>query len=50
MKRFKVYKTNYIGIVPKLKFMYTGYRGLNRGLALLWNGKFIPLVLPVNER
>lgn len=50
MKRFKVYKTTYTSIIPKLKFMYAGYRGLNRGLALLWNGKLIPLIVPVNER
>lgn len=50
MKIFKVYKTDYKSKIPKLKPIYSGYKRLKRGLALLWNGNFIPLVLPVNER
>ena len=50
MQRFKVYKTDYNGRIPKIKSIYNGYRGLNRGLAILWNNKLIPIILPVNER
>lgn len=50
MKLFKVYKTDYTSKIPKIKYMYAGYKGLDRGVALIWNGRCIPLVLPINER
>jgi len=50
MKLFKVYKTTYKSKIPKIKYMYAGYKGLNRGVELIWNGRLIPLVLPINER
>lgn len=50
MQLFRIYKSNYKSKIPKLTFMYAGYKGLKRGLILLWNGKLIPLVLPINER
>ncbi len=50
MKLFKVYKTNYAKKIPKIKRIYAGYKGLKNGLALVWNKRFIPLVLPINER
>ena len=50
MKLLRVYKTSYESKIPKLKFLYSGYKGLDRGVALLWNGKLIPLIRPINER
>ena len=50
MQLFRIYKSNYKRKIPKLTFEYAGYKGLKRGLILLWNGKLIPLVRPVNER
>lgn len=50
MQLFRIYKSNYKSKIPKLTFMYAGYKGLKRGLILLWNGKLIPLVLPINEK
>lgn len=50
MKLFRVYKSNYKSKMPKITFIYYGYDRFKRGLALVWNGKFIPLILPINER
>ena len=50
MKLFKIYKTSYQKKMPKIQYIYHGYRGLKRGLCLLWNKRMIPLVLPINER
>ena len=50
MQLFRIYKSNYESKIPKLTFKYAGYRGLKRGLILLWNGKLISLVRPINER
>lgn len=50
MKLFRKYKTNYKGKIPKIKHIYSGHKGLKKGLCLLWNGMFVPLVLPINEK
>ena len=50
MRLFRVYKTDYKGKIPKIKYIYAGYKGLKKGVCLLWNERFIPLVLPINER
>lgn len=50
MKLFKAYKTTYNSKIPKISRIYGGYKGLKNGLCLLWNKRFVPLVLPINER
>ena len=50
MKLFRIYKTSYKSKIPKITYIYRGYKGIKRGVALLWNGKLIPLVRPINER
>lgn len=50
MKAFKVYKARYNKLIPKLTYIYSGYKGLARGIGLLWNNRLIPIILPINER
>lgn len=50
MKRLGIYKTNYKKKLPVLSYIYAGYTGLKNGLAILWNGKMLVLIRPVNER
>lgn len=50
MKRFVIVNTDYEGIIPKIKRMYPWYRGLKSGLCVLWKGKTLILIRPINER
>lgn len=50
MKRFEVYNSSYEGKLPKITHIYNGYHGLKKGIGIHCNSKFVPLVLPVNER
>ena len=50
MKIFKTYKTIYNRKIPKIIKIYTGYKGFENGLGILWNGYLIPIILPINER
>ena len=50
MKRFEVYKTSYESKIPKVQKIYFGYKWLNGGLCVVWNGKMLVLVRPINER
>lgn len=49
MQRFRIYKTHYKSKIPKITYIYRDYKGIKRGVALVWNGKLIPIVLPINE-
>lgn len=50
MKNFKIYKTDYSSTFPKITKIYKGYKGFKGGLALAWNHKFIPIIIPSNEK
>ena len=50
MKRFGLYNARPFSLLPKIRFMYAGYRGLNRGLEVNWFNKIFVLVRPINER
>jgi hypothetical protein len=50
MKNFKIYKTDYSKVLPKITKIYKGYKGFKCGYALAWNHKFIPIILPSNEK
>lgn len=50
MKRFGIYNASYNKKLPKISSIYAGYKGLDNGLAILWNRKMIVLIRPVNER
>ena len=50
MKIFEVYNSSYEGKLPKITHIYNGYHGLKRGIGVHCNSKFVPLVLPINER
>ena len=45
-----IYKTNYKSKKPKVSKIYGGYKGLKNGLCVLWKGKMLVLVRPINER
>ena len=50
MKIFGLYNSKPFTLLPKIKFMYAGYRGLDRGLHINWLNKIFVLVRPINER
>lgn len=50
MKIFEIYNSTYEGKLPKITYIYNGYHGLKKGVGIHCNSKFVPLVLPVNER
>jgi hypothetical protein len=43
-------KTSYKGLIPKIHYVYAGYRGLDKGLAISWLGRMKYIVKPINER
>lgn len=43
-------RTTHKGWIPKISWVYNGYRGLDRGLCLLWHGHFFYIIKPINER
>lgn len=47
---FEVWKTNYKSKIPIITKLYYGYRGFGNGLGILWNGKALVLLKPINER
>ncbi len=50
MKRFEIYNSTYEGKLPKITYIYNGYHGLKKGVGIHFNSRFMPLILPVNER
>lgn len=50
MKIFEIYNSTYEGKLPKITYIYNGYHGLKKGVGIHFNSRFMPLILPVNER
>lgn len=50
MKRFRAFKTDYKGKIPRIITMCNGYKLLKKGLCLVCNGKGLVLIRPFYER
>lgn len=37
-------------IIPKIFYVYAGYKGFHKGVAFGWLGKMFYIIKPINER
>lgn len=45
----KIVKAKF-SLIPKIQKIYAGYKGLKCGLGMIWLGKMLIVVKPINER